>query len=185
MLKKTGGSVAETGKTLEKVAVKAMKGRVSREKAARVRSVQADSLKVAAEIWYDPGAVAGIAPRAPVVVVTWDLGKAAGFDCVTKPRESGKVPVEATPQRGLKLAPGRKADVQGLKGASQYNGCEGIVIEGPNDKGRWEVQVDYQCETKTPGIQRQPTGQYKVPVRPFPLPSDNPGSLGLAPSGRS
>lgn len=91
-----------------------------------------------------------------------------------------------------------QADVQGLKGASQYNGwdahflrwpgessqsslalsllsffffrgCEGIVIEGPNDKGRWEVQVpqgglrlvefycwqicqvDYQCETKTPG----------------------------------
>ncbi|CAJ1356161.1 unnamed protein product, partial [Effrenium voratum] len=66
--------------------------------------------------------------------------KAAGFDCVTKPREAGKVPVEATPQRGLKLAPGRKADVKGLKGASQYNGCEGIVIEGPNDKGRWEVQ---------------------------------------------
>jgi len=66
MLKKTGGSVAETGKTLEKAEVKAMKGRVSRGKAERVRSVQADSLKVAAEIWYDPGAVAGIAPRAPV-----------------------------------------------------------------------------------------------------------------------
>ena len=32
---------------------------------------------------------------------------------------------------------------------------------------------------------RQPTGQYKVPARPFPLPSENPGSLGLAPSGRS
>ena len=22
-----------------------------------------------------------------------------------------------------------------------FRGCEGIVIEGPNDKGRWEVQV--------------------------------------------
>ena len=33
-------------------------------------------------------------------------------------------------------------------------GCEGIVIEGPNDKGRWEVQVDYQCETKTFGSPR-------------------------------
>ena len=73
-----GGSAAETGKSLEKVAVKAMKAsrysqlaehpirfhppknpscqvRVSRGKAERVRSVQADSLKVAAEIWYDPG----------------------------------------------------------------------------------------------------------------------------------
>eukprot|EP00439_Symbiodinium_sp_Y106_P032636 s5183_g3.t3 len=77
------------------------------------------------------------------------MRKAAGFDSVTKPREAGKVPTEAAPQRGLALAPGRKADVHGLKGASQYNGCEGIVIEGPNDKGRWEVQVDYQCETKT------------------------------------
>lgn len=77
------------------------------------------------------------------------MRKAAGFDSVTKPRETGKVPTEAAPQRGLALAPGRKADVYGLKGASQYNGCEGIVIEGPNDKGRWEVQVDYQCETKT------------------------------------
>ncbi|CAE7357376.1 unnamed protein product [Symbiodinium natans] len=77
------------------------------------------------------------------------MRKAAGFDCVTKPRQQGKVPTEAAPQRGLAVAPGRKADVHGLKGASQYNGCEGIVIEGPNDKGRWEVQVDYQCETKT------------------------------------
>ena len=68
------------------------------------------------------------------------------------------------------FSPFLQADVQGLKGASQYNGwdahfcavsgwiipssvglsllsfffvrgCEGIVIEGPNDKGRWEVQV--------------------------------------------
>ena len=56
-------------------------------------------------------------------------GKAAGFDSVTKPREAGKVPTEVTstnstalelskiaralpkaaPQRGLALAPGRKA----------------------------------------------------------------------------
>lgn len=49
-------------------------------------------------------------------------GRAAGFDCASKPREPGKVPVEATPQRGLELAPGRKADVHGLKGSSQYNG---------------------------------------------------------------
>ena len=32
---------------------------------------------------------------------------------------------------------------------------------------------------------KQPTGKYRAPTRPFPLPSDDPGSLGLAPSGRS
>lgn len=100
--------------------------------------------------------------------------KAAGFDCVTKPREPGKVPVEAEPQRGLKLAPGRKADVHGLKGAGQYNGCEGIVIEGPNDKGRWEVQVDYQCETKTlslleANLQPKPSCGWELVIAPIGL----------------
>lgn len=116
--------------------------------------------------------------------------KAAGFDCVTKPRESGKVPVEATPQRGLKLAPGRKADVQGLKGASQYNGCEGIVIEGPNDKGRWEVQVDYQCETKTlslleSNLQPKPSCGWELVVAPIGLGiKETDVSQALTPHGR-
>ncbi|CAE7852417.1 unnamed protein product [Symbiodinium sp. KB8] len=102
------------------------------------------------------------------------MRKAAGFDSVTKPRETGKVPTEAAPQRGLALAPGRKADVYGLKGASQYNGCEGIVIEGPNDKGRWEVQVDYQCETKTlslleSNLQPKPSCGWELVIAPIAL----------------
>eukprot|EP00439_Symbiodinium_sp_Y106_P025938 s5183_g3.t1 len=102
------------------------------------------------------------------------MRKAAGFDSVTKPREAGKVPTEAAPQRGLALAPGRKADVHGLKGASQYNGCEGIVIEGPNDKGRWEVQVDYQCETKTlslleSNLQPKPSCGWELVIAPIAL----------------
>jgi len=34
-----------------------------------------------------------------------------------------------------------KVNIQGLKGAPQYNGCEGKVTNGPNEKGRWLVQL--------------------------------------------
>ncbi|CAE7029039.1 unnamed protein product [Symbiodinium sp. CCMP2592] len=176
-------------------------------------------------------------------------GKAAGFDSVTKPREAGKVPTEVTSTKtALELSkiariaslsprqlrrevslwrPAARredvfpfADVHGLKGASQYNGCEGIVIEGPNDKGRWEVQapfadvtcwalfllylrmdtfdsvqVDYQCAAKGPIPATDEeinaslscfSALFEVShCRPFPLPSSDPGSLGLAPSGPS
>lgn len=116
--------------------------------------------------------------------------KAAGFDCVTKPREPGQVSVEAEPQRGLKVAPGRKADVHGLKGAAQYNGCEGIVIEGPNDKGRWEVQVDYQCETKTlslleSNLQPKPSCGWELVIAPIGLGiKETDVSQALTPHGR-
>jgi len=40
-------------------------------------------------------------------------------------------------------------DIHGLVGAAQYNGCEGRVLQGPNEKGRWEVQVEFQCEERT------------------------------------
>jgi len=64
--------------------------------------------------------------------------------------------------------------VHGLKGAAKYNGCEGIVIEGPNDKGRWEVQVDYQCETKTlslleTNLQPKPSCGWELVIAPIAL----------------
>lgn len=34
-----------------------------------------------------------------------------------------------------------KVNIQGLKGAPQYNGLEGKVTNGPNEKGRWLVQL--------------------------------------------
>lgn len=79
------------------------------------------------------------------------LKKSGGFDNMAKPFETQKPkpPPSAIPQRGLALAPGRKADVHSLKSAAQYNNCECRVLDGPNDKGRWEVEVDYQCEMKT------------------------------------
>lgn len=49
----------------------------------------------------------------------------------------------------MELAAGARVDIHGLVGAAQYNGCEGRVMQGPNDKGRWEVQVDFQCEERT------------------------------------
>eukprot|EP00933_Yihiella_yeosuensis_P029352 TRINITY_DN23001_c1_g2_i1.p1 TRINITY_DN23001_c1_g2~~TRINITY_DN23001_c1_g2_i1.p1 ORF type:complete len:732 (-),score=191.03 TRINITY_DN23001_c1_g2_i1:53-2248(-) len=78
--------------------------------------------------------------------------KARGFDSTAPAfqQKGPKVPPTPTPQRGgLALGHGRKCDLHGLKGAAQYNGSEGVILEGPNEKGRWEVQVDYQCELKT------------------------------------
>lgn len=79
---------------------------------------------------------------------------------------------EQSSQKGLHLASGRRVDVHSLKGAAQYNGCEGRIFSGPNDKGRWEVQVDYQCETKTlslaaENLQPKPSCGWELVVAPL------------------
>jgi len=43
--------------------------------------------------------------------------------------------------QGLVVDINAKVNIQGLKGAPQYNGCEGKVTNGPNEKGRWLVQL--------------------------------------------
>ncbi|CAE8645413.1 unnamed protein product, partial [Polarella glacialis] len=50
--------------------------------------------------------------------------------------------------------------------------CEGRIFEGPNDKGRWEVQVDYQCELKTlsllaANLQPKPSCGWELVVAPL------------------
>ena len=40
-------------------------------------------------------------------------------------------------------------DINSLVGAAQYNGCEGNVVQGPNEKGRWGVRVQFQGEERT------------------------------------
>jgi len=50
----------------------------------------------------------------------------------------------AQPQKkpqGLVVDINARVNIQGLKGAPQYNGCEGKVTNGPNEKGRWLVQL--------------------------------------------
>eukprot|EP00928_Gymnodinium_smaydae_P032445 TRINITY_DN23496_c0_g1_i1.p1 TRINITY_DN23496_c0_g1~~TRINITY_DN23496_c0_g1_i1.p1 ORF type:complete len:435 (+),score=117.74 TRINITY_DN23496_c0_g1_i1:128-1432(+) len=52
-------------------------------------------------------------------------------------------------QKGsLKIFKGASVDLLGLVGAAQYNGCEALVVEGPNEKGRWKVLVQFQCEER-------------------------------------
>jgi len=48
----------------------------------------------------------------------------------------------------LELAVGQRVDIHSLVGAAQYNGSEGQIAQGPSDKGRWEVQIDFQCEER-------------------------------------
>lgn len=68
----------------------------------------------------------------------------AGFDSTVKQSEA-KTPAAAAPKKkknaGLVIEFGAKVDIHGLVGAAQYNGREGTVKAGPNEKGRWLVQV--------------------------------------------
>lgn len=48
----------------------------------------------------------------------------------------------------LELAVGQRVDIHSLVGAAQYNGSEGQIAQGPSEKGRWEVQIDFQCEER-------------------------------------
>lgn len=81
-------------------------------------------------------------------------------------------PPEPSNQKGLVLAVGRRVDVHGLKGAAQYNGSEGRIFSGPNEKGRWEVQINYQCEDKTlslaaENLQPKPSCGWELIVAPI------------------
>jgi len=58
------------------------------------------------------------------------------------------VPVKKKKLVGLHVETDAKVDLHGLVGAAQYNGCEGKVLAGPNEKGRWKVQILYQGGVK-------------------------------------
>merc|ERR1719464_2209367 len=51
-------------------------------------------------------------------------------------------------QHGLVVAIGAKVNIHGLKGAPQYNGSEGKVTNGPNEKGRFLVQLIFEGQMK-------------------------------------
>jgi len=53
----------------------------------------------------------------------------------------------------LIMEAGAKVDIHGLVGAAQYNGCEGKIIAGPNEKGRWKVQVLFEGGLKEMALQ--------------------------------
>eukprot|EP00411_Alexandrium_monilatum_P086960 CAMPEP_0175710612 /NCGR_PEP_ID=MMETSP0097-20121207/40171_1 /TAXON_ID=311494 /ORGANISM="Alexandrium monilatum, Strain CCMP3105" /LENGTH=618 /DNA_ID=CAMNT_0017018035 /DNA_START=12 /DNA_END=1867 /DNA_ORIENTATION=- len=92
------------------------------------------------------------------------------FDSTAKaPEAQPPLPPLGVPtKRGrLELVAGARVDVHGLVGAAQYNGCEGRVLHGPNEKGRWEVQVAFQCEERTmslkpENLQPKPTCGWEV-----------------------
>lgn len=71
----------------------------------------------------------------------WDSTKPAD---VVAPRN----PTPRARKYGLHVDIGRRVDIFGLKGAAQYNGHEGRVAAGPNEKGRWLVHLVYQNDVK-------------------------------------
>lgn len=60
-----------------------------------------------------------------------------------------KKPRTAKPRKRLEVCIGAKVDCYGLVSAAQYNGSQGHITSGPNDKGRWEVQLDFHFPLKT------------------------------------
>lgn len=100
------------------------------------------------------------------------LKKSAGFDSMVKPRV--QPPARPQDQKGLNVGIGKRVDLFGLKGAAQYNGCEGRIVSGPNEKFRWEVQVEFQGEVKTLSLQPEnlqvkPTCGWELVVAPIGL----------------
>lgn len=66
------------------------------------------------------------------------------------------LPPLAKPQKGgLKLFHGACVDIHDLVGGAQYNGCEGRILDGPNEKGRWEVAVQFQCEERKISLKQE------------------------------
>jgi len=63
------------------------------------------------------------------------------------PKPAAPPPPRAT-QKGLVVGIGKKVDIFGLQGAPQYNGLEGRVTAGPNEKGRWLVQLIFEGSMK-------------------------------------
>eukprot|EP00927_Polykrikos_kofoidii_P034891 TRINITY_DN29505_c0_g1_i1.p1 TRINITY_DN29505_c0_g1~~TRINITY_DN29505_c0_g1_i1.p1 ORF type:complete len:894 (+),score=203.65 TRINITY_DN29505_c0_g1_i1:69-2750(+) len=52
-------------------------------------------------------------------------------------------------RKPMEMGIGARVDIFGLVGAAQYNGCCGRIVDGPNEKSRWMVQVERQAEAKT------------------------------------
>lgn len=71
------------------------------------------------------------------------------WDSISQAPEAKPAPPPPRKKRkGLHVDIGAKVDIHGLSGASQYNGLEGRITAGPNEKGRWLVQLIYQGNMK-------------------------------------
>lgn len=98
----------------------------------------------------------------------------SGFDSFVKAPEAKPA---AAPKKkknaGLEIEIGGKVDIHGLAGAAQYNGHEGRVVAGPNEKGRWKVELTYQGEQKDialkpENLQPKPTCGWELVVAAIP-----------------
>jgi hypothetical protein len=69
-----------------------------------------------------------------------------------KPAEQAKKKKKGS---GLEVAAGVKVDIHGLVGAAQYNGREGLVVAGPNEKCRWKVQVSFEGDLKDVALKEE------------------------------
>lgn len=75
-----------------------------------------------------------------------------------------KIPkVPRRKRRRLEIDIGRKVELHGLVGAAQYNGYQGKVFDGPNEKGRWEVDLEFVSEPKT--LSLLPANLHPKPTR--------------------
>lgn len=75
---------------------------------------------------------------------------------VEAPEVKKPPPTAAAPKKkrdGLVIEAGVKVEIHGLVGSAQYNGCEGKVIAGPNEKGRWKVEVLFEGSLKEMALQ--------------------------------
>lgn len=99
------------------------------------------------------------------------LPRSGGFDSFVKGPEAKPAPMPRPKKKkpGLEVEIGAKVDVHGLVGAAQYNGCEGKVLAGPNEKGRFKVNVIFQGETKElallpANLQPKPTCGWEIVI---------------------
>lgn len=77
-------------------------------------------------------------------------------------------------KHGLYVDIGKRVDIFGLKGAAQYNGCEGRVSAGPNEKARFLVHLVYQGDVKElalleDNLRAKPTCGWEVVAAGLPM----------------
>lgn len=96
------------------------------------------------------------------------LGRGSLWDSTDKaPELRVKKPKTVRRRKRLEVCVGAKVDCHGLVSAAQYNGSQGHVVSGPNEKGRWDVQLDFHHPVKTlsllaANLQPKPTCGWEV-----------------------